>query len=94
MHIQEVEIYSDQTNAAIMRHPGRRFPGMLIQGDTLHSLCMQADRVCDLARGKLADEEFEEIDDLRNWLRSYLSHYKAVLDEHRMPLPFDETYGL
>jgi Family of unknown function (DUF6959) len=31
MHVEPVEIYSDQTNAAIMRHPGRRFPGVLIQ---------------------------------------------------------------
>ena len=38
MHVESVEIYSDATNAAVMRHPGRRFPGMLIQGDTLHSL--------------------------------------------------------
>ncbi|WP_425506589.1 DUF6959 family protein [Sphingomonas kyeonggiensis] len=38
MRTELIEIYSDATNAAVMRHPGRQFPGMLIQGDTLYSL--------------------------------------------------------
>jgi hypothetical protein len=38
MKIESVEIYSDASNAAILRHPGRRFPGVLVQGDTLHSI--------------------------------------------------------
>ena len=32
MHTELVEIYSDESNMAVMRHPGRRFPGVLIQG--------------------------------------------------------------
>src|SRR5262245_1747536 len=39
MHVEQVEIYSDVSNAAVMRHPGRRFPGVLVQGDTLYTLC-------------------------------------------------------
>lgn len=38
MRTETVEIYSDASNAAVIRHPGRQFPGMLIQEDTLHSL--------------------------------------------------------
>ena len=33
-----VEIYSDKTNAAVLRHPGRHFPGVLVQGDDLYAL--------------------------------------------------------
>ncbi len=47
MHTESVEIYSDATNSAVMRHPGRRFPGVLVQGDTLHSMCVAADEACD-----------------------------------------------
>lgn len=46
MHTADVEIYSDQTNAAVLRHPGRRFPGLLVQGDSLYALCVQADDAC------------------------------------------------
>lgn len=41
-----VEIYADTTNAAIMRHPDRHFPGVLVQGDTLYGLCRSADEIC------------------------------------------------
>ncbi len=41
MRIENVEIYSDQSNMPVVRHPGRKFPGLLVQGDTLHALCTQ-----------------------------------------------------
>jgi hypothetical protein len=88
MRIDQVEIYSDQTNAAVMRHPGRRFPGLLVQGDTLHSLFLRAELVC---KGIERDSPaFEEANDLRNALQEYLSHYKAVLAKHEIELPFFE----
>jgi hypothetical protein len=34
MHVEKVEIYSDKTNSAVLRHPARKFPGVLIQGAT------------------------------------------------------------
>lgn len=43
MRTESVEIYSDETNRAVIRHPGRKFPGVLIQGDTLFTLCEMAD---------------------------------------------------
>jgi len=46
LRIEQVEIYSDASNMAIMRHPGRRFPGMLIQGDSLHNLCQAVESLC------------------------------------------------
>lgn len=88
MRIEEIEIHSDQTNAAIMRHPGRRFPGLLIQGDTLFSLWWQADRACAVAHGRLTEDEYHEIEELRDRLRAYLDHYKRVLEEHQIQLPF------
>jgi hypothetical protein len=88
MHVEPVEIYSDTTNQAIMRHPGRRFPGVLIQGDTLYSLCFWADEVCSLIGRE--SPGFDEANRLRNALWSKLTHYKAVLDEHKLPLPFSE----
>jgi len=85
MRVEPVEIYSDATNAAVMRHPGRRFPGLLIQGDSLYLLCQQADEVCALiGRGRPG---FDEANELRSRFWAMLNHYKAVLDEHKLPLP-------
>ena len=88
MRVEAVEIYSDATNAAIMRHPGRRIPGLLIQGDTLHSLCRRADEVCE-AIGR-SSAGFQEANKMRNHLWELLNHYKSTLDSHGLPLPFSD----
>jgi len=90
MHIEPVEIYSDATNAAVMRHPGRHFPGVLVQGDSLYSLCRRADSICKEAKSRVDGKSFHELNELRNALWGFLTHYKTVLGEHRMPLPFSE----
>jgi len=88
MHVEEVEIYSDATNRAILRHPSRKFPGVLIQGDNLHLLCQQADTACEGARETMSAENYAALNNLRNSLWAYLNHYKQVLGEHDMRLPF------
>ena len=88
MRTEPVEIYSDQTNAAVMRHPARRFPGVLVQGDNLFVLCEMADEACErIGRGAPG---FEEANEVRNALWGYLTHYKSILLEHGLPLPFSE----
>lgn len=91
MRSDSVEIYSDQTNAAVMRHPGRRFPGILIQGDSLYTLCAIADNIC--AKTQRDSDAYDELNRLRNGLWGYLTHYKKVLGEHEIPLPFSEHDG-
>lgn len=91
MHTESVEIYSDATNSAVMRHRGRKFPGVLVQGDTLYSLCRAADHACEEDRDVMSDEGFDRLNDLRNHLWSFLTHYKAVLGEHQIRLPFYEN---
>jgi hypothetical protein len=88
MRTVNIEIFSDATNAAVIRHPDRQFPGVLVQGDSLSSLCGDADELCELlGRGS---EHFEEANLLRNKLQSYLTHYKSVLLEHGISLPFSD----
>jgi hypothetical protein len=91
MRTEVVEIYSDTTNCAVLRHPGRRFPGVLVQGDTLYNLCRQADRICLTARNVMSADDYEEMDYFREELRTFLSHYKKVMSEHGLSLPFFDT---
>lgn len=90
MRTETVEICSDATNAAVMRHPERNFPGVLIQGDTLHSICSRVDDICASARSELGEETYLELNELRNHLWDLLRHYKVVLTEHEIPIPFSE----
>jgi hypothetical protein len=91
MYTASTEIYSDKTNAAVVRHPGRKFPGVLVQGDTLYSLCVSADASCQAFRSQAHTEAYQQLNELRNHLRTLLSHYKYVLTEHQIPLPFNEV---
>lgn len=88
MQTEPVEIYSDATNAAIMRHPGRKLPGVLIQGDTLYILYRQSDRI--LGALKPNTELYDQMEFLKDDLRSFVEHYKNVLTKHDIPLPFFE----
>jgi hypothetical protein len=84
MRSESVEIYSDETNRVVMRHPGRKFPGVLIQGDTLYSLVVMAHE----ASAKAGSNE--ELNHLRDALQDLLFHYKTVLGEHKIRLPFND----
>jgi len=87
--VEPVEIYSDETNRAIMRHPGRKFPGVLIQGDNLHSLCVEMELLCAELQARLGETP-KAARKISSALQTYLSHYKQVLDEHGSRLPFSE----
>ncbi len=88
MWMELVEIYSDKTNAAVLRHPGRHFPGVLVQGDNLYGLWQRADLLC--AEIGPGSPGYERAEQLREALWSWVSHYKATLAEHGMRLPFSE----
>lgn len=90
MKKEEVEIYADTSNHAIMRHPGRHYPGSLIQGDSLYILCTDLDEVLDDLKQKNYDDAYECLNEIRNGLWERLNHYKEVLVEHGMDVPFSE----
>ncbi len=91
MKQKEVEKLSDATNQAVMRHPGRNYPGVLIQGDSLYSYCQALDEACSELKNKNIEEAYDEINELRNALWNKLNHYKVVLGEHNIELPFSEV---
>lgn len=87
MRTKEVEVYSDTTNAAVLRHPDRKFPGCLIQGDTLNGLAQSIRRVRRNAH-QLDSEVATELCDVADHLETVLAHYRAVLVAHDLDLPF------
>lgn len=89
MQVESVEVYSDAYNSAVMRVPGRRFPGSLVQGDSLSSLVFDLKEVC----ARVADLNIED-EELRHGLHSIqerlldrLLHYQEVLTAHRIEVP-------
>ena len=84
----EAELFTDGGNNAVVRLPRRRFPGVLIQGDSLSVIRSEVVAVleaCD--QGDLAGAR-ETAGLLLADLDEVLARYTAVLDAHQVPRPY------
>jgi hypothetical protein len=88
MKTEPVEIFSERSNYAIVRMPGRSFPGCVIQGDSLKILLRHALRVWELVKNSDDEDLIGETADLVEVLQSRLEHYEQVLAEHGIQLPY------
>ena len=84
----EAELFTDGGNDAVVRLPGRNFPGVLIQGDTLSTLQADVAELVELcAAGDL--EEARHVASLRHTdLGTKLERYTEALDAHGISKPF------
>jgi len=91
---KSVEIYSERSNAVVMRHPGRKYPGVLLQGDTLNSLFNELDGAIRELDGGNISEAKSSVDFVRDTLLACVNQYKEVLREHEIELPFADQESL
>jgi hypothetical protein len=95
MEEDRVEVLSRQSNAAVVRMPGRSFPGVVIQGDSLrilHALVKDARAL--MPSPSAADSEEEDagglLEEAEGLLQGYLEVYESVLKSRGIPLPYVE----
>lgn len=88
MEKMELEVYSQATNQAIVRMPTRRFPGLVIQGDSMSVLADRAERIYERAKASMDAELIAEARRLKDALNGLLLHYEIVLGEHDIQLPY------
>jgi len=83
--MDDVKLLSEPTNYAIVHLPGRRFPGVVFQGDSLNIL------IADLERIKGTDDRTEAratLQDVIERLREVRVRYEAVLNREEISLPY------
>ena len=78
---QELDVLSSASNAAVVRAPGRRYPGVVVQGDTLANLA-------GLAAEAASECESESGSELSGLLDGLLRHYERVMAENGLELPY------
>ncbi|MFF1847332.1 DUF6959 family protein [Streptomyces sp. NPDC058232] len=84
----EAELFTDSGNNAVVRLPGRRFPGVLIQGDSLSILRSDVAEVVEaFDQGDVAGAR-ETIGLLLDDLDALLARYSAALEVHEIPRPY------
>lgn len=88
MEQKTMKVFSETSNYGVVRMPGRSFPGVVVQGDSLAILCRLArsvkQRVALAKDSELVDDASELIELLEDRLR----HYEEVLAEHGIKLPY------
>ncbi|MFD5633804.1 DUF6959 family protein [Streptomyces sp. NPDC127077] len=84
----EAELLTDGGNHAVVRMPGRRFPGVLVQGDSLHILRSDVAEVVEACERGDLDEARESAGLLLASLDTLLARYEAALGEHEIPRPY------
>lgn len=95
MEILPLEVYAKDSNYAVVKAPGRNFPGCVIQGDSLSILCSTIkDIVVRLQGNNIHDEELLwDVQELNNSLVGRILHYQRVLDVHGVPLPYGNQFS-
>jgi hypothetical protein len=80
-----VKLLTPPFNYAVVQLPGRKYPGVVFQGDSLSAHCERAAEVARLARGSAAQDQAQWLaEELNEVLRSYM----AVLTAHSIDLSF------
>ncbi|MFC1826222.1 DUF6959 family protein [Thermodesulfobacteriota bacterium] len=76
-------ILCHEVNRTVVQIPGRSFPGLVLQGDTLFTLLTHAKSHWDLVQR--SDNPYLEsgAKSLYEMLKDLYEHYNQVLDEHR-----------
>jgi hypothetical protein len=88
METKPVEIFSEASNFAIVRVPSRRFPGSVVQGDSLSILLGNAKTVWEKVKASSDEDLVGAAQELVESLQSRLDHYERVLTEHGVELPY------
>ena len=87
----ELEVYSQAPNAAVVRAPHRRFPGVVVQGDTLSVLHASAAAVAEHVRDGADEDLTFEAAMLRDQLAGLLAAYESAMDDHGLALPYSRA---
>ncbi|WP_333738139.1 DUF6959 family protein [Streptomyces sp. IBSBF 2806] len=88
MERTEAELFTDGGNDAVVRLPGRRFPGVLVQGDSLHNLRGDVAEVVEACERGDVDEARDSASLLLENLDALLGWYEAALSEHEISRPY------
>lgn len=84
----QVDLLSPPVNFAVVQLPERKYPGVVVQGDTLHSLRQQVGQIERLLDAGDLEELSGEVADLKAQLSDALSYFERVCAERGIELPY------
>ncbi|MEH1169331.1 hypothetical protein V6V47_28525 [Micromonospora sp. CPCC 205539] len=89
MSQEQAQVLSRGTNCAVVQLPGRAFPGVHLQGDTIAALVMQLADAARLLRHEPGDRAaLDELDEVVAEAERLLGFYEATLSERGIRRPY------
>lgn len=83
-----IVILSTATNCPVVRMAERKFPGVVIQGDTLFSLLCRAKSIGSSLQGEDCGRVADDCEFLIDTLAAMLENYEYVLTQNGISLPY------
>ena len=87
-------LLSPPANFAVIQLPLRNYPGIVVQGDTMHSILIQLRNITDLMSSGNLDEASEELEDIINTLSPPLYNYEEICKNNGIKLPYSKVIKL
>ena len=75
-------------NFAIVQLPTRKFPGVVIQGDTLHTMIADIERIQSLLDDEDLDAAKDELAFMKEGLSEALQNFESACALHSIALPY------
>jgi hypothetical protein len=84
----EIEILSDSINCPVVSVPGRKYPGVVIQGDSLKILLGLAEEIGNQTTSDQDEELAATLERLKRKLSDYVTEYETAMKAHGRDLPY------
>jgi hypothetical protein len=78
MNLLTVECFTEQGNNAVIRMPNRKYPGVLIQGDSLKNLLDMAETLRALSKSG-SEELRDEAEGLADYISDIYAYYQIAI---------------
>jgi hypothetical protein len=82
------KLLTESSNYAVVQLPGRQYPGVVFQGDSIHALLAQVKNALNAARKYSDDELNAELEDAVELLAGVESKLKSVCEREGIAPPY------
>ena len=89
----EIEVYSRAPEGAVVRMPGRRLPGLVIEGDSLSIVFNFVKSILQRAQESADEELIAWAQELKDMLQWQLYIYEEAMSQAGLELPYPGPLG-
>jgi len=84
----QIDVLSETVNCPVVQMPGRKYPGLVLQGDSLRNLLDSTEEICELCASAGGAELSEAASSLREKLAGFVAAYEQAMKDAGRELPY------